>query len=255
MRISAAGRALGRGVLDALFPPACLSCDAPVADAGGVCPDCFAGLSPLAPPFCARCGVPFAHAAEGEPGPDGPSCAACWAEPPPFRLARAALRYDDGARALILPFKHRDRTEIAAPLAAWMARAGRDALAGADALVPVPLHRWRLWRRRHNQAALLAGALSRRTGLPHWPGALVRARATQPLGELSAEARRRAVSGAFAVPPAWRDRVRGKVLVLVDDVMTSGATARACAEALLHSGAAELRVLAAARVPDPRPAR
>ncbi|MFL1461527.1 ComF family protein [Roseococcus sp. DSY-14] len=251
MRASAPGRALGRWALDALFPPACLLCDAPVAAHGGACPACFGRLSLLAAPQCLCCGVPFVHASQGEAVEGGRLCPACVARPPAFTRARAALRYDDGAKALLLPFKHRDRTELALPLARLMARAGREVLDGADALVPVPLHRWRLLARRHNQAALLARALGRLGGLPVWVDALARTRRTAPLEGAGAAERQARLDGAFAVPARAARRVRGARLVLVDDVLTSGATAGGCARALLAAGAAEVRVLAAARVPGP----
>ena len=179
-------------------------------------------------------------------------CPACRAAPPVFERARAALRYDAQARRLILPFKHADRTEMAATLAPHMARAGAVLLREADVLVPVPLHRARLFRRRYNQAALLAQALARIAGRPAVPDALLRHRATASLGDKSAAERAAEVAGAFAVRPsrviAWPD----KRVLLIDDVMTSGATANACAGALLAAGAAAVDVLVAARVPDPR---
>lgn len=252
MVAAAAGlRRLGILALDALFPPACLTCEAPVAEQGGLCPACFGALSFVTPPHCLCCGVPFAHDAVGEAQEGGHTCPACTARPPAFLLARAALRYDSGAKSLILPFKHRDRTELAAPLARLMLRAGRPLLDGADALIPVPLHRRRLWTRRHNQAALLAHALGRMARRPVWPTALRRTRATTPLGELGATARRAAVADAFAVPPRAARRLEGRHLLLIDDVLTSGATADGCARALLRAGAASVAVLAAARVPDP----
>lgn len=252
MPASAAGSALLGWALDALFPPACLLCDAPVAEAGGTCAGCFARLSFVSAPHCLCCGVPFAHNHLGDAAEGGRLCPACLSRPPAFTRARAALRYDEGAKALILPFKHRDRTELAAPLARLMARAGRDLMAEADALLPVPLHRWRLFRRRHNQAALLARALGRIAGKPVLVEVLRRPRATAPLDDAGAEERRRRLHGAFAVPPGRATRIAGRRLLLVDDVLTSGATADACARALLDAGARSVAVLAAARVPDPR---
>jgi len=245
-------RRVGRGTLDALLPPHCLTCDAPVAEQGGLCADCFRGLAFVSAPFCVRCGVPLPHGGAGLPLPEGLVCEACLAHPPAFAAARAALRYDAGAKALILPFKHRDAVEMARPLARHMARAGRDLLRGADMLVPVPLHRWRLLRRRHNQAALLAAELSRLSGVPHRPMVLRRLRRTRPLGEMGARDRAEELEGAFGLAPGAARMLAGQCVVLVDDVMTSGSTADACARALLEGGAVRVDVLAAARVPDPR---
>ncbi len=253
--LNRAGRAfqrLGGGALDALLPPSCLTCEAPVGVQGGQCPACFARLAFVTAPLCDRCGVPFPHAGAGIPHLEALWCEACITAPPAFAQARAALRYDEGAKALILPFKHRDRTELAAPLARHMARAGAELLRAADLLVPVPLHRWRLFRRRHNQAALLAARLAKLCGKPHAPMLLRRLRATAPLGELGARAREEALEGAFGLAPGATARLRGQHVLLIDDVLTSGATADACARMLLGGGAADVTLLAAARVPDPR---
>ncbi len=202
--------------------------------------------------MCEVCGVPFPHDGTGTRQPEGLWCEACLAAPPAFSAARAALRYDDGARALILPFKHRDRTELARPLARHMARAGAELLQAADLLVPVPLHRWRLFWRRHNQAGLLAAQLARMSKRPFAPTLLRRIRATRPLGELGALQREAALVGAFALAPGAARKLAGRRVLLIDDVLTSGATAEACARVLLQGGAASVAVLAAARVPDPR---
>ena len=239
-------------MLDALLPPACLTCEEPVGAQGGQCPACFSRLAFVSAPLCDRCGVPFPHEGAGIPHAETLWCEACIAAPPAFSSARAALRYDEGAKALILPFKHRDRTELAKPLARHMARAGAELLRAADLLVPVPLHRWRLFHRRHNQAALLARELARISGKPHAPMLLRRVRATAPLGELGAYEREAALSGAFALAPGAARQLKGQRVLLVDDVLTSGATADACALLLLAAGAKLVCVLAAARVPDPR---
>jgi len=237
--------------LDILLPPHCLTCDAQVERQGSFCATCFSGLNLISAPFCARCGVPFVHEGEAERGTDGALlCAPCLARAPGFAVARAALRYDEGAKRLILPFKHADRTEMAVPLARFMARAGAEMLAAADILAPVPAHWRRLIARRYDQAALLAQRLGRLSGRRVVPDLLRRTRATLPLGDKGAAERAALVADAFSV--ARPARVAGKRVLLVDDVMTSGATAEACARALLAAGAARVEVLAAARVPDPR---
>ncbi|MEA2738019.1 MAG: hypothetical protein QOH05_1326 [Acetobacteraceae bacterium] len=216
---------------------------------GELCASCFARTNYVTAPLCLRCGVPFASAEQA--GAAG-SCPACEAHPPLFRQARAALRYDEQARRLILPLKHADRTELAQILAPMMARAGVALLRQADLLVPVPLHRRRLFQRKYNQAAILAYAVGRLADRPVLPDALVRTRMTAPLDEKSPEERAREVAGSFAARPSRISRIAGRTVLLVDDVMTSGATANACAAALLAVGAQAVDVLLAARVPDPR---
>ena len=235
--------------LDFLLPPHCPCCDTQVQAQGSFCASCFSGLNFITAPLCRRCGLPFGSAAQG--GLAG-VCLTCTAQPPPWHEARAAWIYDDAARRLILPFKHADRQELAEILARHMARAGRALLARADVLVPVPLHRWRLFRRGFNQAGLLARTLGKYGDGVMMPDALRRVRRTPTLGPLSATERARILQGAFAVRPSRAARLRGARVVLVDDVMTSGATAAACTEILMAAGCARVDVLVAARVPDPR---
>ncbi|MGE0418272.1 MAG: ComF family protein [Acetobacteraceae bacterium] len=232
-----------------LLPPQCVACDAPVQAQGQLCPACFRAMTFLTDPVCRRCGVPFDS--EGQAGFDH-LCAACLESPPQFGEARAALSYDDGARRLILPFKHGDRLELASVLATHMARAGAAILARAEVLVPVPLHRLRLFKRRYNQAALLARAIGSASGVAVAPDALRRIRATPSLDHRGAAERAAAVAGAFVVRPSRVAAIRGRAVVLIDDVVTSGATANAATLALLAAGARSVDVLAAARVPDPR---
>lgn len=236
-------------VLDALLPPQCLSCDAPVAGQGQFCAVCFSAAQFIVEPCCQSCSEPFAHDRQaGETG----QCPQCEDDPPPWSRARAALRYDALSKRVVLPLKHGDRTELAASLGAMMAQAGRTLLERADVLVPVPLHRRKLLSRRFNQAVLLANAVGRRSGVSVAPDALVRLRSTQPLGELSVGGRQDAVSGAFGMRPGRAARIAGQRVILIDDVLTTGATCRACAEILLAAGAVQVDVLVAARVPDPR---
>lgn len=162
------------------------------------------------------------------------------------------MRYDDHARRLILPFKHGDRTEIATILAGMMVRAGNGLLDQAGVLVPVPLHRRRLFYRKYNQAAILACAIARLAGKPVMPDGLQRIRRTAPLDAKNPAERAAEVTGSVRVRPSRLTGIRGRAVLLIDDVMTSGATANACAAALLAAGATAVDVLVAARVPDPR---
>jgi ComF family protein len=237
------GGLLGRA-LDAALPTLCPSCREPV-DGSGLCASCWSKLSLIAPPYCPRLGIPFAY----DPGPGVVSMQAI-ADPPAYHRARAAVRYDDIARALVHALKYGDRLDLAPPMGRWMARAGRDVLEGADALVPVPLHWRRLWTRRFNQSALLAQNISRETGVAVGETLLKRVKATAQQVGLSQAKRAENVQGAFRVPDDNRAAVAGRRLVLIDDVLTSGATSDACARALLRAGAQSVDLLVFARVAD-----
>jgi len=243
------GRAAGRMIrplLDVLLPHRCLACGVIVDAAGVLCPACWAGMTFAGPPCCEACGLPFAYD-EGA----GMLCGECAAHPPPFGRARAAFIYGPASRRLVLDFKHGDRTEAAPAFAGWMVRAGAELIAEAQVIVPVPLHWTRLFARRFNQAALLAHAIGRRTGLPVAPDVLVRRRRTPSQGHLGRSARRRNVAGAFVVSPRRAALVADRRVLLVDDVMTTGATLAACTRALLRAGAHSVDVVALARVVAP----
>ncbi|PJK31363.1 ComF family protein [Minwuia thermotolerans] len=236
-------RPAARLALDVLLPPQCFACGAEVADPARLCARCFGESDFITEPMCACCGLPFDF--ETEPGR---VCALCAAQPPVFDRARSAVRYDEPLRQAVLGFKHGDRTDMAAGLATLLWRAGRPLLADADGVVPVPLHRRRLWRRRYNQAALLSRELAIRAGIGFLPDLLERRRPTRSQGGLSATARRRNVRGAFRLAEGAAERVRDARLVLVDDVYTTGATVEACARVLRRGGAASVDVLTVARV-------
>ena len=240
------GRAAGGAatlVLDALMPPRCAACGEPVDRPRALCLACWSTLTFIGRPCCAVCGDPFEVAPAGQP-----VCGGCLAAPPPWRRAHSALRYDDASRALVLGFKHGDRLHLGQLLAGWMRLAGAELLADAEVLVPVPLHRRRLVSRRYNQAAVLARALGEAAGVPVSDRALVRVRSTPSQGQRTRSQRARNVQAAFRVDDSRRGEIAGRRVVLVDDVLTSGATAGACARVLLRAGAASVDLLTLARV-------
>jgi ComF family protein len=227
-------------VLDLLLPPRCLKCGAAVSAAGGLCAPCWRGITFLGEPCCACCGLPFPY----DQG-SGALCGTCARATPPFARARAALRYDEESRRLVLAFKHGDRLHLAPTLGGWMRRAGAALIAEADLVVPVPLHWTRLFTRRYNQAALLAHEVARGGRPPVGADWLLRRRRTPSQGKRNALGRRRNVAGAFALRRGCE--VAGKRILLIDDVFTTGATVEACARVLLHAGAAQVDVLTLAR--------
>jgi len=246
-RFAGALRGAGRIVLDTALPPLCPACKKPVADDGGLCPGCWSQLSFITPPYCERLGIPFAY----DPGPGVLSMQAI-ADPPAYERARAAVRYDDIARTLVHALKYGDRLDLAPTLGRWMMQAGGALLAEANALVPVPLHWRRLWWRRFNQSAALAAVVAAQTKLPVAHAALARVKATRQQVGLTKSERADNVQRAFRVRSEARADVKDRRLVLVDDVLTSGATVDACARALLRAGAAAVDVLVFARVVDGR---
>ena len=240
LRLARVWTRAGRAALDTLYPPICLACRAATSEAGALCSSCRRAMRFIERPFCDRLGTPFEHdLGEGLLSPQAVT------DPPVFQRARAVARFEDGpARRLVHRLKYSDRGELAAPMAAWMARAGADVLAEADAITPVPLHARRLWTRRFNQAAALGREIARRAGKPFEPALLRRIKATRSQVGLSREQRVQNMQGAFRAAPA----ASGRRIALVDDVLTSGATANAAARALLRAGAAQVDLIVFARV-------
>ena len=229
---------------DLVFPPTCLACRKAVAAQDALCATCWAGLRLIERPFCERLGTPF----EADLG-DGLVSPEAIADPPVYARARAVARYDAGpARRLVQRLKYGDRLELASTLGRWMARAGDELLVEADVLVPVPLHPLRLAWRRFNQSALLADAISRACGVPVDVEALARVKRSPPQVGMTRSQRALNVQGAFRVAPERAIGIDGRAVVLVDDVLTSGATVNAASRALLRGGARRVDVLVFARV-------
>ncbi|MGN6375087.1 MAG: double zinc ribbon domain-containing protein [Sphingomonas sp.] len=229
-------------MLDLALPPRCPGCGAVTQAPHRFCATCWSGLRFLGPPWCAACHKPFPF----DRGPDA-LCGACLKTPPRHAGVRAAVAYGEVARSVALRLKYGGRLGLAETVARPMARLMP---AAADLLVPVPLHRRRLWSRGYNQASLIAAAVARATGVPSDPLVLQRRRRTPVLRGLSPRERARAVAGAFVAPDPRRRQVVGRAIVLVDDVYTSGATAAACTATLLAAGASSVTILCWARVLD-----
>lgn len=245
--VAAIARLVTTVCLNAILPPRCLRCRVGVDRPGALCATCWEAIDFLAPPMCVVCGYPF----ELEPA-EGPVCGACMRRRPAYDRARSVMAYDAGSRDLVLGFKHADRTEGAPAYATWMARAAADLLDDIGLIAPVPLHRWRLLKRRYNQSALLANRMGRRTGIRVAPELLVRRRNTPSQGAMTTDGRWRNVQGVFGVHPRHTGRITGQRVLLVDDVLTTGATVEACARALRKAGAAGVDVVTLARVVRPR---
>lgn len=241
-------RATASRVLDLLFPPRPLNedrRDLEAVQSVGMTATAWSRIHFIEAPFCDGCGAPFEYDLGA-----GARCAACQARAPAFDHARAACLYDEHSRDLILKLKHADRTDLSGLFARWLSRAVADIAPNIDAVTPVPLHRWRLLGRRYNQAAEIARPLARITGLTYFPDAVTRKRATASQGGRSGSGRRRNVAGVFTVNAGWRARIEGKRILLIDDVLTTGATAEGCARALKAAGAARVDVAVIARVKE-----
>jgi len=231
------------GIADLVWPPMSLLSYQPVSAHGQLSPEDWSKIVFLDDPLCAACGFPF----DWPPG-EGALCGPCAARAPAFDTARSAFVYAPESRRLILSLKHGGRVDGLAAFGGWMHRAGRDMLAEADCLVPVPLHPRRLRQRRFNQLLLLAQSVARLSGVACDAHILMRRRPTPSQGGQSAKGRRRNVAGAFAVREAAKPRIKDARLILIDDVYTTGATLEACARALKRAGAARVDALTLARV-------
>jgi ComF family protein len=244
-------RGAASGLLDLVLPPRALeeTASAPSVQTIGMTAEAWSRIRHIEAPYCDGCGAPF----DFDLGQDV-RCAACLARRAAVDHARAACLYDEHSRDLILKLKHADRTDLAGLFARWLARAAADLLPHLDAVLPVPLHRWRLLGRRYNQAAEIARPLAAANRLAYWPDALVRAKHTESQAGKSGTGRQRNVAGAFEVAPRWSARIAGARLLIVDDVLTTGATVEGCARALKHAGAVRVDVAVIARVKE-RPTR
>lgn len=239
--IAASGRAIAHTVL----PPTCLACGKPAGASGGLCATCWQSAGFIERPYCERLGSPFSFDSGG-----ALISPTAFANPPAYDRARAAMRFSDVARDLVHLLKYGDRLDLVKPFANWMKRAGAEILSEADALVPVPLHWTRLFQRRFNQSAELSRAIAKGRDIEVIDDVLTRVRATPPQVGLAREERAKNVHGAFSVEKAITPKIKAKRIVLIDDVLTTGATANACARVLRKAGAARVDVLTLARVVD-----
>jgi ComF family protein len=240
LKPGAGARAAFGRLIDLVFPPQALDGGArPMSQ--GLSAEAWSRIHFIEAPLCDGCGLPFEYDV-------GARCPACEAQPRAFDRARAACLYDEASRDLILQFKHADRTDHAPLFCAWIRRAAPELVAEAEVVIPVPLHRGRLFQRRYNQAAEIARPLARAAQLTFLPDALHRVRDTGSQGGKSGGGRVRNVQGAFKVPDSLKDRIAGKRVLLIDDVFTTGATVEACAKVLKRAGAAAVDVAVIARV-------
>jgi ComF family protein len=232
-------------LVDFILPPRCGLCGEIVADNGALCAACWHKLTFISAPYCVCCGTPFAYKTPASTPHEQFSCTSCLTDPKPYSLARAPILYGQEMARLVGRFKYQAQTWLLPVFVPWLQRVSDEVMTGADLVVPVPLHRWRLLWRGYNQATLLAAQIAQSYTLPCLPHALKRLKYTRPQVGLEREKRLKNVKTAFSADPTL---VGNKIVVLVDDVMTTGATINACAIALQKAGAKEVRVLTLARV-------
>lgn len=235
---------ISNGLVDFILPPRCIVSGQEVSHQGMVAPEIWSKLDFITDPFCEKCGFPF----EFDTGTGMHLCGQCIQKSPVYNRARAALKYNDASRSMILGFKHGDQMHAVRAFMPWLKAAGQDMLMEADVIIPVPLHRWRLIRRRYNQAAILAQRLGQETSIPVLVDALFRTRNTQTQGHLKAGERAKNVRRAFVLNPKYEGDLIGRNIVLIDDVYTTGSTIKECVKALKKAKPARVDVLTIARV-------
>jgi ComF family protein len=240
------GKALLK-LVDTVYPPSCIACKAETSTVSGLCGTCWAETGFIGGLTCRSCGIPLAGDAA-----DDAYCDSCLQAPPAFQNGRAALLYEGCGRKLVLALKHGDRQDTAKPMAQWMAKAGKDLLDKCDLIAPVPLHWRRLLKRRYNQSSELARHLAKLSGRPFVPDLIIRHRATPSQDGLDRAARFANQVAAFKINPRYTAMTKGKRIVLVDDVMTTGATLSSCADTCLGAGAQQVDVMVLARVAKDR---
>ena len=246
MALSDGMRRIARHALDYALPPRCPCCGEIVEEDDRFCSICWGEIEFLGAPCCARCGLPFDQEMNDEAW-----CGTCLADPPPWDSAHAAVRYDEHSRTIALRLKYGRRTGLARLMARYMQPHIDEAILsalGEAVIVPVPLHRWRLWGRGFNQSQLIARHIGKASGIPVEPFALRRIVATRPLQDMNHRQREKTVGKAFTVHPGYENNILGKIVLLIDDVHTSGATARACTRVLRRAGARSVHLLCWARV-------
>ena len=247
LQFRAWGRRVWRGLIDFLVPPKCLVCREAVLEPASLCVSCWSKLKHIDAPHCNVMGTPFAYD-QGE----GAVSAAALVEPPNWNRARAAVAYDEASRGIVQALKYRDTMEAGLLMARLMARAGRQVIQEADIIIPVPLHRFRLWSRRFNQAAFLSQQLSWQFAKPYLTDVLLRTKTSRSQVGLSFDERRKNVAKVFHATSKGASRLAGRRILLVDDVLTTGATAGSCVAVLKRAGAANVDVLTFALVLDPK---
>ncbi len=231
--------------IDLILPPRCPISGDIVASQGMISPQVWGDLDFISSPFCSICGISLDFEFDAD---NNKICMSCIDNPPIFKSARAVFKYGDVSRDLILGFKHGDKTHYVSSFVPFMIQAGKDMLERADYLVPVPLHPKRFIARRYNQAAIIAAALSKAAKLEHLPLAMKRTRSTTSQGHLKSSERAENVRKAFDVCDKYHNLLKGKSIVLIDDVYTTGATVNECSKTLLKYGASEVNILTVARV-------